>query len=102
MLYLLMARNINKLTTLTQLEEKLSKNKAFKQASDSLEVQFQLTQKIIKLRLKSRLSQYQLAQKIGSRQPAISRLESGNSKPNFSMLERIAKATNTKLEINFT
>jgi DNA-binding XRE family transcriptional regulator len=97
-----MTRNINKLTTLTQFEKKLSQNKAFKRASDSLELQFQLTQKLIKLRLKHQLSQYQLAKKIGSQQPAISRLESGNSKPNFSILERIAKATNTKLEINFT
>ncbi|MFA6518169.1 MAG: helix-turn-helix transcriptional regulator [Candidatus Shapirobacteria bacterium] len=97
-----MARNINKLTTLTQLDKKLSQDKAFKRASSCLDLQFQLTQKLIELRLKHQLSQLQLAKKIGSQQPAISRLESGNSKPNFSMLERIAKATNTKLEINFT
>jgi predicted transcriptional regulator len=53
------------------------------------------------LRLSHKLSQSQLAKKAKTKQPVISRLETGTVKPSFSLLERIARATNTRLVISF-
>ncbi|MFA7301604.1 MAG: helix-turn-helix transcriptional regulator [Candidatus Shapirobacteria bacterium] len=96
-----MKRNINQLTKWTEFDKKLVKKpKLFKDIAKS-EAMYQLTRSLISLRLDKKLSQSELAIKIGSKQPAISRLESGNSWPSFSLLQKIAIATNSKLTINF-
>ena len=43
----------------------------------------------------------ELAKRIGTKQPVISRLENMESLPTFSLLERISKALDTKLYIYF-
>jgi transcriptional regulator with XRE-family HTH domain len=45
------------------------------------------------------VTQYQLAERLGCKQPAISRLESGGVSPNLSTLHRIAEALGLQLEI---
>ena len=51
-------------------------------------------------RTKAHLSQQELAARMGTSQSTIARLESGASKPTLSTLERIAKATGTKVRIS--
>lgn len=53
------------------------------------------------LRKELNLSQQQLAQKMGKAQSTIGRIENGSVIPTIPMLEEIAAATNTKLEISF-
>ena len=43
------------------------------------------------------MTQKQLAEKIGTRQSNIARLESGNYNPSFQFLQRVAKALDKKL-----
>ena len=43
----------------------------------------------------------QLAELVGTRQPSIARLENGTSMPSLSFLERIAKALDARIELNF-
>ena len=48
-----------------------------------------------------RLTQEEIAQRMGTTQQVISRLESGRTKPSTRTLERYAEATGTRLMIGF-
>ena len=63
----------------TVLEKEL-KSKDFKEAYDFYSEEFSLAKEIIKLRKTNNLTQKELAEKVGTSQPAIARLESGNYK----------------------
>jgi transcriptional regulator with XRE-family HTH domain len=56
---------------------------------------------VARLRIQQGLTQAQLAEMVGTRQPSIARLENGTSVPNLSFLDRIAKALDTRIELNF-
>lgn len=45
------------------------------------------------------MTQAELADKVGTRQPSIARLENGGSLPSLSFLERIANALDAQIEI---
>ena len=69
------------------------KNKEFKKEYNSLEEEFSLAKEIINLRKSYKLTQKQLADKVGTSQPAIARIESGNyTNISLSFLRRVAKA----------
>lgn len=78
----------------------LLKDKALRKTYDALEPEFTIAQAIIKKRLKEGLTQSELAKKIGTKQSAISRLESGNYNPSITFLGKIAKALNLHLVVN--
>jgi ribosome-binding protein aMBF1 (putative translation factor) len=96
-----MKRNIKKFPTWADFKRELMKNSEFVREWKKSESQYRLTRNLIKLRLSHKLSQSQLAKKAKTKQPVISRLETGTVKPSFSLLERIARATNTRLVISF-
>jgi len=83
-------------------KKKLLKTKAVKKAYDDLGLEFALVEMIIKKRLKQRLTQQQLAKKLGTKQPVISRLERGTYNPSIKFLTRVAHALNAKLEISIS
>lgn len=68
---------------------------------EALEPQFRLIRSIVSRRNELNLSQVQLAKLIGTRQPAISRLERGDGNITFSTLCRIAHALDADLDISF-
>lgn len=84
------------------LEKKWMKDSKFRQAWEEVEPEYQLARSIIKARIKKGMTQAQLAKKIGTKQPVISRLERMNASPSLRFLKRVAKALNTKLQIRFT
>ena len=94
-------RNINDLTSWEDYEKKLMKRKGFKKLSEKNESKYQLVRSLIGARIKKNFSQKELARRIGTKQPVISRLENMESYPTFSLLERISKALDTKLHIYF-
>lgn len=73
----------------------------FRKGYDALELEFSIIEQVIKRRLEKGLSQKQLAEKVGTKQSAISRLEGGNISPSVSFLEKVAKALGGKLQISF-
>lgn len=79
--------------------EKQLKDLEFWKEYEALEPEYQLARSIIELRLKRGITQKELAQRIGTKQSGISRLESVNtrSNPSLSMLERVAEALDAKL-----
>jgi len=94
-------RNINDLTSWEDYEKRLMKRKGFKKLAEKNEPKYQLVRSLIGARLKKGLSQKELARRIGTKQPVISRLENLTSMPSFTLLERISQALNVKLRIYF-
>ena len=82
-----------------QLKTKLLKDKEIKKAYDKLGPEFSLIAMLIKKRIEKGLTQEELAQKIGTKQSAISRLESGSYNPSIAFLRRVAKALNAQLKV---
>lgn len=97
-----MKRKLKTLTNWSQYQKKLLKNKAVKSEAKKIEYQYQLAKSLIDLRLKHNLTQQAMAKKIGTKQPVISRLETGTEKPSVTLLERIAKALDVNLIIRFS
>jgi len=71
-----------------------------RQEYEALEPQFRLIKDILWRRSQLNLSQAQLARLVGTRQPAISRLERGDGNITLSTLYRIASALDADLEIS--
>ena len=82
-----------------QLKTKLLKDKEIKKAYDKLGPEFGLIAILIKKRTERGLSQEELARKIGTKQSAISRLESGNYNPSLAFLRKVTKALDTRLKV---
>ena len=73
----------------------------FKREYDALEEEFTLAKEIIELRIKRKLTQKQLAQQMGTSQPAIARIESGSYKNvSLSFLRRLGKALGAVPEVH--
>ena len=86
--------------TYRQLKKELLKDKEVKKAYEKLGSEFTLIEMIIKKRIEKGLSQKELAQKIGTKQSAISRLESGTYNPSLSFLWKVGEALGAKLKIS--
>jgi ribosome-binding protein aMBF1 (putative translation factor) len=85
--------------TYKKLKTQLLKDKEIKQAYEKLGPEFNFITVLIKKRLESGLTQAALAQKIKTKQSAISRLESGNYNPSLAFLQKVAKALKCQLEV---
>ena len=77
------------------------KDPQFREAYDALEEEFALASALIGARAQADLTQEELAQRMGTTQAAIARLESGRIRPTTRTLERVAAATGTRLRISF-
>jgi transcriptional regulator with XRE-family HTH domain len=77
------------------------KDPEFVAAYDALEEEFALAEALILARAQADMTQEDVAQKMGTTQAAIARLESGRTMPSTRTLTRFADATGTKLRISF-
>ena len=69
-----------------------------RQEYEALEPQFNLLRQIIARRNELKLSQRQLARRVGTKQSAISRLESGYVNATVKTLHEVARALDADLE----
>ena len=83
------------------LKEQL-KDPEFKKEWENSEVAYQVTRELIRARIEGRISQRQLAQKAGTTQAVISRIENMTVSPSIALVQRIAKSLGKKLEVKFT
>ena len=86
--------------TYQQFKKQLLKDKEIKKAYEKLEPEFKIIKMIIQKRIEKGLTQKQLAQRIGTKQSAISRLESGNYNPSIYFLQKVSEALGAKLKIS--
>lgn len=85
----------------SELEKELLSDPEVKKHYDALESEYALIRAIIQKRIEKSMTQSELAKKIGTKQSAISRLESGNANPSLQFLQKIASALGTRLHISF-
>jgi predicted transcriptional regulator len=83
-----------------KFKNKLLKDRELKKAYDKLGPEFDFIRTFIQKRVKKGLTQKELAKKIGTRQSAISRLESGTCNPSFRMLKKVAQALDSRIKIS--
>jgi len=88
-----------------ELREKAFKNKAVKEEYDKLKPEYGLLREMLKARNDAGLSQADVAERMGTKPPAITRLESsltsGKHSPSLATLKKYAEAVGCHLEIKF-
>jgi len=77
--------------TLTQHLEKKLKNPRFRKAWEQIQEENKLTTKLIRLRVEQGLTQAQVAEMLGTKQTAISRLEHRPPSRPTDLLKRVAR-----------
>jgi transcriptional regulator with XRE-family HTH domain len=86
-----------------ELRQKLLDNPKVKEEFNALNAEFSLFDELLKARMKAGLTQAEVAQRMGTKTPAVARLEAGggNKKhsPSISTLRKYAQAVGCDLEI---
>ncbi|MDO4574803.1 MAG: helix-turn-helix transcriptional regulator [Planctomycetia bacterium] len=82
------------------LEEQLQ-DPEFREDYEALEPLYAMKRQIIQYRIDHNLTQAQLAERLGMKQSALARLESGQIVPTLRTLQRIARGLEKKLVVTF-
>lgn len=82
-----------------KLRRELLKDKEVAREYERLKPRYQLISQLIEARIKRGLTQEELARKLGTKQSAIARVESGEANTSVNFLERLAQALGSKLII---
>ena len=83
-----------------QIRRRLLRDSAVRKEYARLAPEFDLATTLIKARTRAKLTQAEVARRMGTTQPVVARLESGAQKPSTKTLERYAAATNSRLKID--
>jgi predicted transcriptional regulator len=88
-------------TNFEEFEGELLKDSEIRKEYEDLKPKYEMIQSLIKRRNQLRMSQSQLARTVGTRQPAISRLERGDfNNVTLSTLIKVAHALDLDLDIS--
>ncbi len=89
--------------THSELKEKALQRKKVKKEYEALEPEFSLLRELLQARRNAGLSQAEVADRMGTKAPAITRLESsltsGKHSPSITTLKKYAQALGCRLEI---
>lgn len=80
-------------------KKKMLRDPAVKAAYDALEEEFALAGELIAARAKAKLTQEQVARRMGTSQSAVARMESGRKMPSTTSLQKYAKAVGHRVRI---
>jgi len=80
-----------------ELQKRKARDAAFADALKQLNPGYVLCREMIAARVRSGLTQAQLAQRMGTTQSVIARLEGGQRSPSVRTLRRLADATGSRL-----
>jgi len=86
---------------ISDLHKEWMKEPKYRKAYAALEEEFVLASAAIDLRSRAGLTQEELARKMGTTQPVVARLEGGRARPSMRTLDRLAKATGSRLIVTF-
>jgi DNA-binding XRE family transcriptional regulator len=75
-------------------------NEDFKTTYEQKELRFKIIDILVSLRLQYKLTQGELAKKLGTTQTVISRIENGSVNVGIDFLQKLGNAFNKKIEIN--
>ena len=87
-----------------ELNEEALSNPATRAAYEEMETEFSLLRQMLEARRKAGLSQAQVADRMGTKAPAVTRLEAslsnGKHSPSLATLRRYAHAVGCALQVN--
>ncbi len=86
---------------ITEIHKRWMKEPKYRKAYDALEDEFAVAKAVIAARSRAGLTQTELARKMGTTQPVVARMEGGRVQPSLQTLQRLAKATGSRLLIRF-
>lgn len=95
-------KNRRNLISFDILHGRWIKDPEYRREYDRLGPEFEIARQIIDARIKRRITQEDLAKRMGTGQAVISRLENANAKPSLSLIQRLADALNLNVELKFT
>lgn len=78
----------------------LKKNPEFARAYEERALEFEIARAVIHRRLELGWTQQELAEKVGTKQGSISRLENASGHPSFSFIKRVARALGVQLHVS--
>jgi DNA-binding XRE family transcriptional regulator len=85
--------------------KKMLKDPTVKKEYDALEGEFSLLKEMLRARKKAGLTQAEIARLMGTKTPAIARIESGGGKkkhsPSLATLRKYAEAVGCRLQVKF-
>ncbi|MEA3274789.1 MAG: helix-turn-helix transcriptional regulator [Pseudomonadota bacterium] len=84
------------MTDLAELKARLLEDPDTRAEYEALEPEFSIARELIAARTRAGLSQAELAERMGTSQSTIARLESGSTLPSMRTLTRYAKATGSR------
>ena len=85
---------------MTLKNELFQEDKNLKKEYVALAPRYKLISKAIDARLKKKMTQEEVAEKMGTTKSSISRFESGNYNPSFDFLTRLSYALGKQLKIS--
>jgi len=91
---------VTEMTTLKELKRRLLADPEVRAEYEALKLEERLAAKLMQARRAAGLTQAQLAQRIGAKQAAIARIESGRHLPGLATLQGYAKATGRRLVVD--
>jgi transcriptional regulator with XRE-family HTH domain len=80
-------------------EERKARDAAFAELLASMNPESALRQEMIAARVRAGLTQQEMAQRMGTTQSVIARLERGGRSPNVNTLRRLAEVTGSRLVV---
>lgn len=83
-----------------ELKKELLANQEVAIEYEKLSPRYRIISELIAARLKKGITQRQLADKIGTKQSAIARLEAGNVNPSIGFLNKAASVMGYKLKVS--
>lgn len=89
--------NTSKFANWEDFKKEVLSDPEVKKEYDALEAEFALIDSLISARLSKKMTQAELAQRVGMKQAAIARLEGGDSNPRYSTLAKVAKELGKKV-----
>lgn len=88
-----------KFITHKEMHARLMRRPGFKKAYDDLDFEFVIIRALIDARAKRGMTQEKLAEKIGTKQSAIARFESGRSNSTFAFIQKLSDALDLKITV---
>ena len=86
--------------TYKQFKKQALQNSSIRVSYEALGSEFEVIALLIKARLQKNMTQRDLAEKMGTKQSSIARLESGTYNPTLSFLYKIADALDARIKVS--
>ena len=88
------------MTKLDDLKKRFMKDPEFREEYERVDEEFRLFEALVRARTEAKLTQAEIARRLGTTQSAIARLESGGVSPSIKTLRRYAEATGKRLRVD--